>query len=108
MVAKTLLFAIGTQYDTLRQDGAIASAEGSRVGRTGGAIDCGIVGTIYFRLRRNPPHVESLATDFANERLWRLLRKNWQRLKLLLAVLSRFVNAQSIVAARRRSRPRGV
>ena len=34
----------------------------------------------------NPPHVESLATDFANERLWRLLRKNWQRLKLLLAV----------------------
>ena len=49
---------------------------------SGGAIDCGVVGTIYFRLRRNPPHVESLATDFANERLWRLLRKNWQRLKV--------------------------
>jgi hypothetical protein len=47
-----------------------------------GAIDCGVVGTIYFRLRRNPPHVESLATDFANERLWHLLRKNWQRLKV--------------------------
>jgi hypothetical protein len=81
VVAKTLLFAIGTRY--ARKAGADSGATGSRmeVG-SGGAIDCGVVGTIYFRLRRNPPHVESLATDFANERLWRLLRKNWQRLKV--------------------------
>ncbi len=79
VVAKTLLFAIGTKYD---RSGKTTDSSAKVAGSANGAIDCGIVGTIYFRLRRNPPHVESLATDFANERLWRLLRKNWQRLKL--------------------------
>jgi hypothetical protein len=87
VVAKTLLFAVGARYGrsiksanaAVDSDTAAGAAE---AGRTNGAIDCGVVGTIYFRLRRNPPHVESLATDFANERLWKLLRKNWQRLKV--------------------------
>lgn len=78
VVAKTLLFAVGTKY--ARKSSASAPSE--HVVVNDGAIDCGVVGTIYFRLRRNPPHVESLATDFANERLWRLLRKNWQRLNI--------------------------
>lgn len=87
VVAKTLLFAVGarsthakaasgrSEQDTTERG---SKAESGNVG----AIDCGVVGTIYFRLRRNPAHVESLATDFANERLWRLLRRNWQRLKV--------------------------
>jgi hypothetical protein len=85
VVAKTLLFALGARYArtgktaSRRDTGDVAKQQ---VQESGGAIDCGVVGTIYFRLRRNPPHVESLATDFANERLWRLLRKNWQRLKV--------------------------
>jgi len=79
VVAKTLLFAVGTKY--ARKPAAnTTKAEHDDVSNS--AIDCGVVGTIYFRLRRNPPHVESLATDFANERLWRVLRKNWQRLKV--------------------------
>ena len=86
VVAKTLLFAVGAQsahsgkISSVREAGD--SSTGSKTESGGGAIDCGVVGTIYFRLRRNPPHVESLATDFANERLWHLLRKNWQRLKV--------------------------
>lgn len=79
VVAKTLLFAVGARY--ARGGKALAPPRLPNANE-GGAIDCGVVGTIYFRLRRNPPHVESLATDFANERLWRLLRKNWQRLKV--------------------------
>lgn len=82
VVAKTLLFAIGAKYT---RSGRAPGAAQDSLGRANpgtGAIDCGLVGTIYFRLRRNPPHVESLATDFANERLWRLLRKNWQRLNV--------------------------
>ena len=88
VVAKTLLFAIGTRYARSGKSADSGGASAKQVmgggggGGDGGAIDCGIVGTIYFRLRRNPPHVESLATDFANERLWRLLRKSWQRLKV--------------------------
>jgi hypothetical protein len=83
VVAKTLLFAVGARHARAGKGGA-EQEDGVVVGRGEGegAIDCGVVGTIYFRLRRNPPHVESLATDFANERLWRLLRKNWQRLKV--------------------------
>jgi hypothetical protein len=82
VVAKTLLFAVGARHAQGAKGGAEHGdeIEGRREGE--GAIDCGVVGTIYFRLRRNPPHVESLATDFANERLWRLLRRNWQRLKV--------------------------
>jgi hypothetical protein len=80
VVAKTLLFALGARY--ARTAKASAGNEKQESEQNGGAIDCGVVGTIYFRLRRNPPHVESLATDFANERLWRVLRKNWQRLKV--------------------------
>ena len=75
VVAKTLVFGIGLRDGrggARRDDGGPAAA----------ALRCGIVGTIYFRLRRNPPHVESLATEFANERLWRVLRKHWQRLKV--------------------------
>ena len=85
VVAKTLLFALGTRYARTGKTAAgrdTGDISKQQVQESGGAIDCGVVGTIYFRLRRNPPHVESLATDFANERLWRLLRKNWQRLKV--------------------------
>ena len=86
VVAKTLLFAVGARYGRSTKSNKTVDADsGARAADAvsgGGAIDCGIVGTIYFRLRRNPPHVESLATDFANERLWKLLRKNWQRLKV--------------------------
>jgi len=85
VVAKTLLFALGTRYARTSKTASgrdTGDVSKQQVQESGGAIDCGIVGTIYFRLRRNPPHVESLATDFANERLWRLLRKNWQRLKV--------------------------
>ena len=82
VVAKTLLFAIGTKYARSGKTPDTGSAKQAAGSVGSGAIDCGIVGTIYFRLRRNPPHVESLATDFANERLWRLLRKNWQRLRV--------------------------
>ena len=85
VVAKTLLFAVGTKYARTGKTAAAMAMDGdssSRAQSSNGAIDCGVVGTIYFRLRRNPPHVESLATDFANERLWRLLRANWQRLKV--------------------------
>ena len=84
VVAKTLLFALGARYPRTNKPAPSGSAEASSKADegSGGAIDCGVVGTIYFRLRRNPPHVESLATDFANERLWRLLRKHWQRLKV--------------------------
>ena len=84
-VAKTLLFAIGARYAHTSKpvaNGGTAGGGGKAEDDSAGAIDCGVVGTIYFRLRRNPPHVESLATDFANERLWRLLRKHWQRLKV--------------------------
>jgi len=85
VVAKTLLFALGTRYARTSKTASgrdTGDVSKQQVQESGGAIDCGVVGTIYFRLRRNPPHVESLATDFANERLWRLLRKNWQRLKV--------------------------
>ena len=82
VVAKTLLFAIGTKSARPGKTADTGSTKQDEVSEGSGAIDCGIVGTIYFRLRRNPPHVESLATDFANERLWRLLRKNWQRLRV--------------------------
>jgi hypothetical protein len=85
VVAKTLLFAVGAKYTAKAKAPAAVKELLDSSGRAApgtGAIDCGVVGTIYFRLRRNPPHVESLATDFANERLWRLLRKNWQRLNV--------------------------
>ena len=82
VVAKTLLFAIGAKYGRSGKNSDSGSSKQVEASGNSGAIDCGIVGTIYFRLRRNPPHVESLATDFANERLWRLLRKNWQRLRV--------------------------
>jgi hypothetical protein len=80
VVAKTLLFAVGAKY--ARGGKALAAPRLPNAGERGGAIDCGVVGTIYFRLNRNPQRVESLATDFANERLWRLLRKHWQRLRV--------------------------
>jgi hypothetical protein len=80
VVAKTLLFAVGARY--ARGGKALAAPLLPNAGEAGGAMDCGVVGTIYFRLRRNPPHVQSLATDFANERLWRLLKKHWQRLRV--------------------------
>jgi hypothetical protein len=86
VVAKTLLFALGARYTRTSKatSGRVADGDDGQgeESSSGAAIDCGVVGTIYFRLRRNPPHVESLATDFANERLWKLLRKNWQRLKV--------------------------
>lgn len=80
VVAKTLLFAVGARY--ARGGKALAAPRLPNGGEAGGAMDCGVVGTIYFRLRRNPQRVESLATDFANERLWRLLRRHWQRLRV--------------------------
>jgi hypothetical protein len=63
VVATTLVFAIG------------------HVPRAGGAgLSCGFVGTIYFRLNREVDRVDPLATMFANQRLWPVLRKHWDRL----------------------------
>jgi hypothetical protein len=63
VVATTLVFAVGTAP------------------RNGGpALSCGFVGTIYFRLNREVDRVEPLATAFANQRLWPVLRKHWNRL----------------------------
>lgn len=63
VVATTLVFAVGNP---------------SRNG--GAALSCGFVGTIYFRLNREVDRVEPLATAFANQRLWPVLRKHWNRL----------------------------
>jgi hypothetical protein len=63
VVATTLVFAVGN-----------ASRNG------GAALSCGFVGTIYFRLNREVDRVEPLATAFANQRLWPVLRKHWNRL----------------------------
>jgi hypothetical protein len=63
VVATTLVFAVGN---------------GSRSG--GAALSCGFVGTIYFRLNREVDRVEPLATAFANQRLWPVLRRHWNRL----------------------------
>jgi len=63
VVATTLVFAVGNAP------------------RNGGAgLSCGFVGTIYFRLNREVDRVEPLATAFANQRLWPVLRKHWGRL----------------------------
>ncbi|HKO15588.1 MAG TPA: hypothetical protein VJU87_05075, partial [Gemmatimonadaceae bacterium] len=75
VVAKTLLFAVGR--------GSAGMEPGAHVDATGaGALRCGVAGTIYFRLRRNPPRVQSLATEFANERLWQVLARHWARIKV--------------------------
>jgi hypothetical protein len=63
VVATTLVFAIGN------------------VPKAGGAaLSCGLVGTVYFRLNREVDRVDPLATAFANQRLWPVLRKHWNRL----------------------------
>jgi hypothetical protein len=63
VVATTLVFAIG------------------HVPRNGSAaLSCGLVGTIYFRLNREVDRVDPLATAFANQRVWPVLRKHWSRL----------------------------
>ena len=77
VVAKTLVFGLG-----VRQSNRIGARKQVDEGSTTAALKCGVVGTVYFRLRRNPPQVESLATEFANERLWRVLRRHWQRLRV--------------------------
>jgi hypothetical protein len=63
VVATTLVFAVGN-----------APRNGNA------ALSCGITGTIYFRLNREVDRVEPLATLFANQRLWPVLRKHWSRL----------------------------
>ena len=65
VVATTFVFAVG---DARRNGGA--------------ALSCGVVGTIYVRLNREVDRVEALATMFANQRLWPVLRKHWSRLGL--------------------------
>ena len=77
VVAKTLVFGLG-----VRGSSRTARKEPVEDETAAAAMRCGIVGTVYFRLRRNPPQVESLATEFANERLWRVLRRHWQRLRV--------------------------
>jgi hypothetical protein len=63
VVATTLVFAVGTPP------------------RNGGpALGCGVVGTIYFRLNREVDRVDPLALAFANQRLWPVLRRHWNRL----------------------------
>jgi hypothetical protein len=65
VVATTLVFAIGN------------------VPRNGSAaLSCGLIGTIYFRLNREVDRVDPLATAFANQRLWPVLRKHWARLRV--------------------------
>ena len=62
VVATTLVFAIGN------------------VPRAGGAaLSCGVVGTVCFRLNREVDRVDPLATAFANQQLWPVLRKHWSR-----------------------------
>ena len=63
VVATTLVFAVGP-----------APRNGSA------ALSCGFVGSIYFRLNREVGRVEPLATAFANQRLWPVLRRHWSRL----------------------------
>jgi hypothetical protein len=95
VVAKTLVFAVGPPPGFGRRRTADASpganggsnaagvdTGGSGMAASAAALQCGLVGTVYFRLRRNPPQVESLSTEFANERLWAVLRRNWDRLKV--------------------------
>ena len=63
VVATTLVFAVGT-----------APRNGNA------ALSCGFVGTIYFRLNREVERVEPLATAFANQKVWPVLRRHWSRL----------------------------
>ena len=63
VVATTLVFAVGNVPKS-----------------AGAALTCGFVGSIYFRLNREVGRVEPLATAFANQRLWPVLRKHWNRL----------------------------
>jgi hypothetical protein len=83
VVATTLVFAIGN------------------VPREGGAaLSCGVVGTIYFRLNREVDRVDPLATAFANQRLWPVLRKHWGRLGVCPAPKQTRASAVRFTAAR--------
>jgi hypothetical protein len=88
VVAKTLVFAVGPPPSFGRRVSGAAGGTNDTTGTnarnvvSSAALQCGLVGTVYFRLRRNPPQVESLSTEFANERLWAVLRRNWERLQV--------------------------
>lgn len=84
VVATTLVFAIGN------------------VPRNGGAaLSCGFVGTIYFKLNREVDRVDPLATAFANQRLWPVLRKHWDRLGICPRARTSRASAGRLVAASR-------
>jgi hypothetical protein len=66
VAVKTLSFAVGES----------ASEEIS-------PLKCGIVGSIYFKLRlKKGELVPELAQNLASEALWPVIRENWQRLRL--------------------------
>ncbi|HUF26414.1 MAG TPA: hypothetical protein VMM18_05460 [Gemmatimonadaceae bacterium] len=48
----------------------------------GAALECGVVGTLYFRFGGDSRAVDDVARAFAEERLWRVLRAHWDRLEL--------------------------
>jgi hypothetical protein len=61
---KTLLFAVGQPADPKSP-----------------RLQCGIVGSIYFRFRSSQgDHTPELAQQFAREQLWPVLGSNWKRL----------------------------
>ncbi len=49
---------------------------------SGAALECGVVGTLYFRFGGDSHAVDDVARAFAEERLWRVLSAHWERLQL--------------------------
>jgi hypothetical protein len=66
VVAKTLVFGVGKK------------------GTSGAALDCGVIGTAYFRLATNRgiSRVDPLAAQYARDALWSILARHWARLRL--------------------------
>lgn len=44
------------------------------------ALECGVVGTLYFRFGGSSQSVDDMARAFAEERLWRIIREHWSRI----------------------------
>ena len=66
LFVRTMVFGLGRDYASTRA-----------------ALDCGIVGTVYFKFRRRPVEGMELGayhTSFATERLTPILKRHWERL----------------------------
>ena len=72
----------GVRTDTIAAVAVKALTFG--VGRPGAvrgpALECGVVGTLYFRFGGDLRAVDDVARAFAQERLWRVLAEHWERL----------------------------